>query len=54
MGAAPAAVHIESAAGTAAGGKTGLTTTVVGILFLLILFLSPLAIWCRSTPPRRR
>ena len=38
VGAAPAAVYIESAAGTAAGGKTGLTATVVGILFL-----SPLA-----------
>ncbi|XID74927.1 NCS2 family permease [Alkanindiges sp. WGS2144] len=43
MGTAPAAVYIESAAGTAAGGKTGLTTTVVGILFLLMLFLSPVA-----------
>ncbi len=43
VGAAPAAVYIESAAGTAAGGKTGLTATVVGVLFLLILFLSPLA-----------
>ncbi|MGR6438459.1 solute carrier family 23 protein [Proteus mirabilis] len=43
MGAAPAAVYVESAAGTAAGGKTGLTATVVGILFLLILFLSPLS-----------
>ncbi|KGT92263.1 permase [Erwinia typographi] len=43
VGGAPAAVYIESAAGTAAGGKTGLTALVVGILFLLILFLSPLA-----------
>lgn len=43
VGAAPAAVYIESAAGTAAGGKTGMTATVVGILFLLILFLSPLS-----------
>ncbi len=43
VGAAPAAVYIESAAGTAAGGKTGLTATVVGVLFLLILFLSPLS-----------
>lgn len=43
VGAAPAAVYIESAAGTAAGGKTGLTATVVGALFLLILFLSPLS-----------
>lgn len=43
VGAAPAAVYIESAAGTAAGGKTGLTAITVGILFLLILFLSPLS-----------
>ncbi len=43
VGASPAAVYIESAAGTAAGGKTGLTAVVVGLLFLLTLFLSPLA-----------
>lgn len=43
VGASPAAVYIESAAGTAAGGKTGLTATVVGLLFLVILFLSPLS-----------
>lgn len=43
VGAAPAAVYIESAAGTAAGGKTGLAAVVVGILFLLTLFFSPLA-----------
>ena len=30
-------------AGTAAGGKTGLTAITVGVLFLLILFLSPLS-----------
>jgi len=43
VGGAPAAVYIESAAGTAAGGKTGLTATVVGALFLLMLFFSPLS-----------
>lgn len=43
IGASPAAVYIESAAGTAVGGKTGLTATVVGLLFLLTLFISPLA-----------
>ncbi|EJS91527.1 hypothetical protein AAUPMC_03184, partial [Pasteurella multocida subsp. multocida str. Anand1_cattle] len=37
----PAAVYIESAAGTAAGGKTGLTAVVVGVLFLLMLFFQP-------------
>lgn len=43
FGTAPAAVYIESAAGTAVGGKTGLTAVVVGGLFLLILFFAPLA-----------
>lgn len=43
VGGAPAAVYIESAAGTAAGGKTGLTATVVGGMFLLMLFLAPIS-----------
>lgn len=43
FGTAPAAVYIESAAGTAVGGKTGLTAVVVGVLFLLMLFFQPLA-----------
>jgi AGZA family xanthine/uracil permease-like MFS transporter len=43
FGGAPAAVYIESAAGTAAGGKTGLCATVVGLLFLLTIFLAPLS-----------
>lgn len=43
FGTAPAAVYIESAAGTAVGGKTGLTAIVVGILFLFMLFFQPLA-----------
>lgn len=43
VGASPAAVYIESAAGTAAGGKTGLTAVVVGLLFLSMLFLAPLS-----------
>ncbi|QLB13440.1 AGZA family xanthine/uracil permease-like MFS transporter [Bisgaardia hudsonensis] len=43
LGTAPAAVYIESAAGTAAGGKTGITAIVVGILFLFMLFFQPLA-----------
>jgi AGZA family xanthine/uracil permease-like MFS transporter len=34
--------NIESAAGVAEGGRTGLTSVVVGILFLLMVFLSPL------------
>lgn len=43
LGASPAAVYIESATGTAAGGRTGLTAIVVGILFLLIIAFSPLS-----------
>jgi len=35
--------YIESAAGVAAGGRTGLTAVFVGFLFLLTLFFSPLA-----------
>jgi AGZA family xanthine/uracil permease-like MFS transporter len=35
--------YIESAAGVSEGGRTGLTSVVVGVLFLLALFLSPLA-----------
>jgi adenine/guanine/hypoxanthine permease len=35
--------YIESAAGVAAGGRTGLTSIVTAICFLLALFLSPLA-----------
>ncbi|HJS31196.1 MAG TPA: NCS2 family permease, partial [Alphaproteobacteria bacterium] len=35
--------YIESAAGVKAGGRTGLTAAVVGALFLLALFFSPLA-----------
>jgi AGZA family xanthine/uracil permease-like MFS transporter len=35
--------YIESAAGVAAGGRTGLTAVVVAVLFLLALFFSPLA-----------
>jgi AGZA family xanthine/uracil permease-like MFS transporter len=35
--------YIESAAGVAEGGRTGLTSVVTGVLFLLAIFLSPLA-----------
>ena len=43
FGTAPAAVYIESASGTAVGGKTGLVAVVVGLLCLAMLFLQPLA-----------
>lgn len=43
MGTSPVTAYIESAAGTQAGGRTGLTAVVVGVLFLLSLFFAPLA-----------
>ncbi|CAJ0783407.1 Guanine/hypoxanthine permease GhxQ [Ralstonia chuxiongensis] len=43
FGGAPAAAYIESTVGVAAGGKTGLTAVVVGLLFLAVMFFSPLA-----------
>ena len=36
--------YIESSAGVAEGGRTGLTSVVTGLLFLLTIFLSPLAV----------
>ncbi|MCJ7458797.1 MAG: NCS2 family permease [candidate division Zixibacteria bacterium] len=38
-----ATTYIESAAGISAGGRTGFSTVIVGILFLLAIFFSPLA-----------
>ncbi|WP_159879432.1 MULTISPECIES: NCS2 family permease [Aquitalea] len=43
MGTSSTTAYIESAAGTAVGGRTGLTATVVAILFLACLWISPLA-----------
>lgn len=43
MGTSTTTSYIESGAGIAAGGRTGLTAVVVGLLFLASLFLSPLA-----------
>jgi AGZA family xanthine/uracil permease-like MFS transporter len=42
LGTSTVACYIESAAGVAEGGKTGLTAMVVGIFFLLSLFFAPL------------
>jgi AGZA family xanthine/uracil permease-like MFS transporter len=45
--------YVESAAGVAAGGRTGLTAVVVGLLFLATLFFAPLvqAIPTAATAP---
>src|SRR6185436_17969993 len=38
-----ATTYIESAAGVASGGRTGLTSVVVAVCFALALFVAPLA-----------
>ena len=43
LGTSSTTSYIESAAGINAGGRTGLTAVTVAVLFLLSLFLSPLA-----------
>ncbi|WP_257266466.1 NCS2 family permease [Endozoicomonas sp. ONNA2] len=43
MGTPTVTSYVESASGVAAGGRTGLVAVTVGILFLLCVFLSPLA-----------
>jgi AGZA family xanthine/uracil permease-like MFS transporter len=43
LGTSSTTAYIESAAGTAVGGRTGLTAVVVALLFLAALFLAPLA-----------
>jgi AGZA family xanthine/uracil permease-like MFS transporter len=43
FGCAPVTSYVESSAGVEAGGRTGLTAVVVGFLFLIAIFFSPLA-----------
>ncbi|MGE4219612.1 MAG: NCS2 family permease, partial [Alphaproteobacteria bacterium] len=43
LGTSTTTSYIESAAGINAGGRTGLTAVIVAVLFLLALFLAPLA-----------
>ncbi|MEK9988272.1 MAG: NCS2 family permease [Halieaceae bacterium] len=43
VGCAPVTSYVESAAGVAAGGRTGLTACTVGALFLALIFFAPLA-----------
>lgn len=43
LGCAPVTSYVESAAGVAAGGRTGLTAVTVGLLFLAAMFFAPLA-----------
>jgi adenine/guanine/hypoxanthine permease len=48
LGTSTTTAYIESAAGVEEGGRTGLTALVVAALFLLSLFLAPLA---QTVPP---
>ncbi len=48
LGTSPVTSYVESAAGVKAGGRTGLTSVVVGCCFLLALFASPLIL---ALPP---
>jgi len=43
LGTSNTTTYVESAAGISQGGKTGLTSVVTGILFLLCLFIAPIA-----------
>jgi AGZA family xanthine/uracil permease-like MFS transporter len=43
MGTTTVTSYVESAAGVKAGGRTGMTSLVIGVLFLSCLFFSPLA-----------
>lgn len=43
LGTSTTTSYVESAAGVAAGGRTGLTAVVVGVLFALCIFIAPLA-----------
>lgn len=53
LGTSTVTTFVESSAGVAAGGRTGLTSLTVAVLFLLSLFLSPifLAIPAFATAP---
>ncbi|EEE1931907.1 NCS2 family permease [Salmonella enterica subsp. diarizonae] len=43
IGTSSVTAYIESSSGVSVGGRTGLTAVVVSLLFLLVIFLSPLA-----------
>ena len=43
MGTSTVTSYVESGAGVKAGGKTGMTSLVIGILFLACIFFAPLA-----------
>jgi adenine/guanine/hypoxanthine permease len=50
LGTSPSSAYIESSTGVAAGGRSGLTSMVVAILFFLALFFSPIVSAISSLP----
>jgi len=44
LGTSTVTTYVESAAGVAEGGKTGLTAVTTGVLFILAIFLAPFAL----------
>jgi len=51
LGTSTVTCYIESAAGVAYGGRTGLTSVAVGVLFLIALFFSPMISAIGNYPP---
>lgn len=47
MGTSSTTAYVESASGVQAGGRTGLTAVVTGVLFLLAMFVAP---WAQLVP----
>ncbi|MEB1806372.1 MAG: NCS2 family permease [Bacillaceae bacterium] len=50
FGTSPSSAYIESSSGVAAGGRTGLTSIVVAVLFILAMFFSPAIAAISSLP----
>jgi AGZA family xanthine/uracil permease-like MFS transporter len=48
LGTSTITAYVESTSGVAAGGRTGLTAVTTGVLFLLALFIAPLALMVPS------
>jgi AGZA family xanthine/uracil permease-like MFS transporter len=51
LGTSTVTSYVESAAGVEQGGRTGLTSVVVAVLFVLALFFSPVIAMVASYPP---
>lgn len=50
LGSTPSSAYVESSSGVAAGGRTGLTSIVVAVLFLVALFFSPIVATIADVP----